>query len=160
MSYSAVKEYETAVRLFQGNRSESGRCWKWLSSSWVCYVTMALHWLLRIMKQNGARYNRRNHRCCKPYLYRVPTLWQCSIPDDGHRSCSALSCISSTQPQGGSCDPLRISKGLYRTRPCPPHIQMETWCIEGIHEWCPAFSSILCLIHRKTYVSCHLFIVI
>jgi len=67
-------------------------------------------------------------------------LRQCSIPDDGHRSCSALSWISSTQLQGGSCDPWQISKGLYRTRPCLPHRQKETWCIEGSHEWCPVSS--------------------
>ena len=63
----------------------------------MCYVITALHWLLRTMKQNDAQYNKRNHRCCKPCLYPVPILWQYSIPDDGHRSCSDLSCISSTQ---------------------------------------------------------------
>ena len=139
--HPVAKEYETAVRLSQGNRSESGRCWMWQSGSWAYCVITALHWLLRIMKQNDARYNRRNHRCCKPCLYQVPILLQCSRPYGGHRSCSALSCISSTQLQGGSCDPSRISTDLYRTRPCLPHIQMETWCIKGIHEWCPVSSS-------------------
>ena len=137
----AVNEYETAVHLSQGNRSEYGRYWMWLSGFWVCYVITALHWLLRTMKQNDAQYNRRNHRCCKPCLCQVPTLWQCSRQDDGHRSCSVWSCISSTQPQGGSCDPSRISTGLYRTRPCLPLRQKGTWCIEGIHEWYPVSSS-------------------
>ena len=44
--HPAAKEYETAVRLSLGNSSEYGRCWMWLSGSWVGYVTMALHWLL------------------------------------------------------------------------------------------------------------------
>ncbi len=95
-----VKEYGIIVRLLPGCHNVSGRCWKWLSGSWVCYGTMALHWLLRIMKQNDAQYNRRNRRCCKPCLYQVPISLQCSIPDDGHRSCSVSSCMSSTQPQG------------------------------------------------------------
>ena len=85
-----VKEYGIAVRLPPGCHNVSGRCWMWLSGSWVCYATMVLHWPLRTMKQNDAQYNRRNHRCCKPCLCQVPTLWQCSIPDGGHRSCSLL----------------------------------------------------------------------
>lgn len=115
-----VKGYGITVRLHPGCHNVSGRCWMWLSSSRVCYATMVLHWLLHTKKQNGVRYNRRNHRCCKPYLCRVLILWQCSRPDGGHGSCSALSWISSTQPQGVSCDPSRISTGLYRTRPCLP----------------------------------------
>ena len=109
---------------------------------------MVLHWLLRIMKQNDTRYNRRNHRCCKPCLYQVPISLQCSKPDDGHRSCSAWSCISSTQLQGGNCDPWRNLASRCRTRPCLPHRQKGTWCIEGIHEWCPVSSGLL--IHHDT----------
>ena len=139
--HPVAKEYGIAVRLSQDNRSKSGRCWRWLSGSWVCYATMALHWLLHTKKQNDARYSRLNHRCCKPCLCRVLILWQYSIPDGGHRSCSALSWISSTQLQDGSRDPSRISKGLCRNRPCLPHKRKGTWYIKGIHEWCPAFSS-------------------
>ena len=136
-----MKEYGITIRFPPGCHNVSGRCWMWPSSSWVCYATMAPHWLLHIMKQNGVRYNRRNHRCCKPCLCQVPIWWQCCRPDDGHRSCSAWSCIFSTHFLDGSCDPSRISTGLYRTRPCLLHRQKETWCIEGIHEWCPVSSS-------------------
>jgi len=136
-----VKEYGITIRLHPGCHNVSGRCWMWLSGSWVCYATMALHWLLRTKKQNDARYNKCNHRCCKPCLCLVPISLQCSRPYGGHRSCSAWSCIFSTQLQNSRCDPSRNLASLCRTRPCLPHRRKGTWCREYTHGWSVFFSS-------------------